>query len=166
MEISSVIEVWKILKWLPWFILKRIFTKERMADLLIVDVRPRHDYARVDLGEVSTYEIWFQVINMSPFDVEMDRAEIEFRCAGTMLNKSYIKKTIFDSGKVSNFRIKDDIPEGKANSIARHYDSNDSSISIHIDFNCKLFSFNKQENNLSGVIPSYINTHARKDNDK
>lgn len=41
MEISSVIEIWKYLKWLPGFILRKIFCKERLADLVLIDVQAR-----------------------------------------------------------------------------------------------------------------------------
>ena len=80
MDYLSIVEIWKYLRWLPKFILRRVFTKDRLSDLVLIDVQPRHESVRADLGEISSYAIWFQIINMTPFDIELDRAEIEFMC--------------------------------------------------------------------------------------
>ncbi len=158
MEISSISEIWKYLKWLPGFVLRRIFSKARLADLILIDVKARHEAVSADLGDIASYSIYFQVINMSPFEVELNGAEIEFMCAGTIVSKQYIKKTIFKSGEVGSLYIKGEIEGPKAKQIARHYKENRSSISIHCDFNCSLHNFPKVSNNLDGVNVHFINT--------
>ena len=161
MEILALLEIWRLLTWLPKWILKRIFSEQRMADLVIVDIRPRHERVTVNLNPTPTYELWFQAINISPFEVELDRVHIEFICAGTSLNMSYTQKTKFESGKISEFHVTGDIPEGKANAIARHLDRDYSSISMDMDFNCLLHSFSKQCRNLQGITPRFINHNLR-----
>lgn len=118
MEILALLEIWRCLTWLPKWILKRIFSEQRMADLVIVDIRPRHNRVTVNLNSTPTYDLWFQAINISPFEVELDRAHIEFICAGTSLKMSYTQKSKFESGKISEFHVTGDIPEGKADSMA------------------------------------------------
>lgn len=163
MEILALLEIWRLLTWLPKWILKRIFTEQRLADLVIVDVRPRHDYTTADLGPIAKFELWFQVINMSPFEVELDRAEIRFTCAGTSLDARYIKRTTFKAGEIAEFHVEGDIPEGKAKQIAQHHDKNASWISMDMDFNCNLHSFSKRSHTLEGVRTRFIN-HDRINN--
>ena len=52
MQLLSIVEIWKHLRWLPKFILRRIFSKERLCDLVLIDVQARHESVRVDLGEI------------------------------------------------------------------------------------------------------------------
>lgn len=157
MDISSLLEIWSYLTWLPKWFLRRIFSEKRLADLVRVDVRPRNDYATANLGPVAKFELWFQVINMSPFEVELDRAEIRFTCAGTSLDSSYIKRTKFKAGEIAEFHVEGDIPEGKANQIAQNHDQNASWISMDMDFNCDLHSFSKRSLTLEGVRTRFIN---------
>lgn len=163
MEYLSIVEIWKYLRWFPPFILKRVFSKERLSDLVLIDVQPRHESVRVDLGEASSYTIWLQVINMTPFEVELDRAEFDFMCVGTKVTKQYIKKEVFKPGQVNSLHIEGDIPSAKANQIARLLDQNRSSISLHCEFNCRLHNFSKVRRNLDGVNVHFINVRNRKE---
>ena len=161
MELLSITEIWKYFRWLPGFILRRLFTKRRLADLIIIDVQPRHQSVKVNLGDVASYDIYFQVINMSPFFIELDRAEIEFICAGTRLQSQYIKKVKFAPGGIATLYIPGDIDSAKADQIARHYKINDSYINLHVECNCKLHNFQKTQHNLDGVNVVYVNDSWR-----
>lgn len=163
MEVLSIIEVWKYLRWLPNVILKRVFNKKRMSDLLLVDVAPRNDPATVNLGEIAYFELRLQVINMSPFEIEIDRLELDFLCAGVALTCQHIKKQSFKSGQISSLYLKSDISEGKATNIARHVQSKgcNHSISIHIEACSTINKFTKKSNNLEGVMVRFINENHR-----
>lgn len=161
MEVSSIIEIWKYLKWLPKFVLRKLFSKDRLADLVLIDVQARNEAVRANLGDIASYSIHFQIINMSPFDIELDRAEIEFLCAGTSVSKQYIKKSIFEAGEVGGIYVTGEIETPKAIQIARHYKDNRSSISIYCEFNCSLHNFTKVCNNLEGVNVHFINAEWR-----
>ena len=162
MDYLSITEIWKYLRWLPKFILRRLFSKQRLADLVLIDVQARHESVRVDLGEVSTYTIWFQIINMTPFEIELDRAEFDFMCTGAKITKQYIKKERFKAGQVASFFIEGEISSPKADQIARLHDQNRSSISLHCEFNCGLHDFSKTRNNLDGVNVHFINVQNRR----
>ncbi|GAB2895333.1 hypothetical protein ACCI51_04085 [Microbulbifer echini] len=161
MEVLSIIEIWKYLKWLPKFILRKLFSKDRLADLVLIDVQARHEAVRANLGDIASYSLHFQIINMSPFDIELDRAEIDFLCAGTSVSKQYIKKSIFKAGEVGGIYVKGEIETPKAIQMARHYKDNRSSISIHCEFNCSLHNFTKVCNNLEGVNVHFTNAEWR-----
>ena len=161
MEILERLDIWRLLTWLPKWFLTRKYPEQRMAELITVDLRPRHNPATVNLCSTPTYDLWFQITNMSPFEVELDRAQIEFICAGTSLETSYIQRTKFKPGESSEILVTDDIPEGKANFIAQHHDRNSSFITMDMDFNCSLHSFSKRHHNLEGVMPRFINHDTR-----
>jgi hypothetical protein len=132
-----------------------------MADLILVDVRPRARSVTANLGEIPTFEVWMQVINMSPFEVTLEQSQLDLLCAGISLQCSDVKKHTFKPGQVSSIHFTSDIGDGKANNIARHYLQNDSSISIHFEMNCALHNFSKTLDNLEGVNVFFLNTNYR-----
>jgi len=99
---------------------------------------------------------------MSPFDVELDRAEIGFNCAGITLKTQYIKKTLFKAGQVGTLFVVDEISQNRAEQIAKLYDKNDSRISFHGEFNCDLHNFTKVIHQLEGVNVKYTNAEWRR----
>ena len=162
MEILSIVDIWKYLSWLPNFILKRVFNPERLSDLIYLDIQPRNSPVSANLSEISDYRISFLVINMSPFDVELDRSEIGFNCAGTALKTHYIKKTVFKAGQVGTLFVDGEITQSRAVQIAKLYDENESRISFHGEFNCDLHNFTKVIHQLEGVNVKYINAEWRR----
>lgn len=166
MDIESFAGMWRYLTWLPEWFLRRKFSEERMADLMMVDIPSRHENVRVDLGHpFATFQLWFQVINRSPFEVELDRAQIEFCCSGSPLHVPYIKKIKVKAGGIEKFHVDGDISDNKADQIARFYDKADSSISMDVYFNCRLHSFAKIYNRLDGIKPRFVNEHVRSKKD-
>jgi hypothetical protein len=152
--------LWTFVAWLPKFLLVRYFPKERLADLIYVDVRPRHESTTVNLGEVASFDIWLDALNLSPFEVELDRASFRFNCAGVNIPVSNIKRMTIAPGQTISLHLSSPISDGMANHISRHYQNNDSSLDVHMEFNCKLHAFCK-ENHLSGIKPCFLNANQR-----
>jgi len=161
LEILSITEIWRWLRWVPKFVLKRVFTPNRLADLVLLDVRARHDSVSVNLCEHPTCEIWFQIVNMTPYEIELQSAEFSFMCAGVEIKVQHIKREVYKSGAVASLHVKADIPEGKANSIAKYLKDNRSSIDVHCDFSCSIHKFSKVSHQLEGVHVKYINESMR-----
>lgn len=156
-ELTAIPTLWKLFAWIPKYILRRMFTKEKLANLIMFDVRPRHEYARIDLGEVSKFTLYLQLTNLSPIAVELDRAEIIFNCAGVELKSNILKREVIQSGETKSLYINDSIDSGSANHIAKTWERNNSYITANLEFNCALHNFPKQTGILDGVIPSFIN---------
>lgn len=162
MDIESLPGIWGYLTWLPKWFLRRRFSEERMADLMIVDIPSRHENVRVDLVRpFATFQLWFQVINSSPFEVELDRAQIEFCCEGVLFHVPYIKKIKVKAGGIEKFHVDGDIPDNKADHIVRVDDKDRSSISMDVYFNCRLHGFAKLYHRLDGIKPRFMNEHVR-----
>lgn len=161
MDGLSITHIWRFLTWLPKFVLRRIFTKEKLADLILVDVRPRHDYATVNLGDVATFDLWIQIINLSPFEVELDRANLGFTCGGTTVKSYFLKKEIILPGEIKEMYVTESISDGQANQIAKTLDNHQTTISMDAEFNCTLHSFTKITGSLTGLRPRFVNEKRR-----
>jgi hypothetical protein len=122
-DVISIGAIWSLLTWLPQFVLRRVFTKAQMSDLMLFDVRPRHDPATVNLGSPASYELWLRLINMSPFDVELDQALFKFHFHGVRLDIPVLEHMLFKSGEIKAFPIDGSINEEQAAQIARNLDS-------------------------------------------
>ena len=133
------------------------FTPKRLASLVYVDLQPRNESARVDLGNLATFQIYLHIINLSPFQIELDRANFEFWCAGVELRTNLLKKEVFKSGQSVGIPIRGDISAGQAKAIALHFDQNRSHLTGNIEFNCRIRSFAKELGHLSGVQVQAIN---------
>ena len=129
--------------------------------MVYVDVQPRHTSVRVNLAKPSTCDIYFQVINMTPFEIELDRAQIKFWCAGVGIKIQHINKSRFISGQSSSFCVNTEISEPNAENIAKLISENSSSITIDCEFNCDLHDFSKLNHVLDRVRVEFINSHSR-----
>jgi hypothetical protein len=155
--------IWRLLRWLPGFLLRRYFTRERLAQLIYVDVRPRHDSAVVDLGQTASFTLYLQTINLSPFSVELDRASFRFWFGGATLDASILKKQIISPGEIATLYLSGAIPDGHANQMARLHKGNPVALDGNIEFNCTVRSFAKTVGHLDGINPKVYNAHARTD---
>lgn len=153
-------QAWKYLRWLPRFLLKKMFTKQKLAGMVYFDVQPRYTSARVDLGESASAAIYFQLINMSPFDIELDRADIEFLCAGVKLNIKHIIKLSLLSGEKKVLHVCTDISDAKRKQIAEFSKESSSSICISSEFNCVLHNFSQHHHSLEGVNVEFSNANS------
>lgn len=153
-------QLWALLAWLPKFLLRRKFTPETLAGLIYVDIQPRHDPATLNLGQSASFELWLQVINLSPFEVELDRADFGLRC-GPILQAGISRRQKIAPGEITSLRVHGPITDGQANEIARSVASNPVSLEGHMDFNCALHPFAKTIHNLEGIRPRVINANAR-----
>jgi hypothetical protein len=155
--------IWRLLTWLPNFILRRVFTKERLSELVLFDVRPRHDPATVNLGSPASYELWLRIINISPFLVVLDQASFKFQFGGVRLESHLLEHMQFPAGEVTDFHIEGAINEEQAAQMALHIDSlNGADLSGVMEFNCKLHSFSKSRWQLNGIKPRVVNADYRR----
>ena len=160
LEALSIQGLWPILSKVPWLAslaMSWYFTPKRLAALVYVDLQPRNESARVNLAGVASFQIYLQVINLSPFQIELDRANFEFWCAGVELQTSILKKEIINSGQSVGVPIRGQISESQAKSIELHFDQNRSHLTGNIEFNSKVRSFAKDLGHLSGIQVVAIN---------
>lgn len=65
----------------PSAILRWRFKESRINSLINIDVRPRGDAIRLNLGELPDCQVWVQFVNHSPFDLDVEsiKGELVYR---------------------------------------------------------------------------------------
>ncbi len=147
-----------LLSKLPKLLLRRHFTSEKLSGLVYVDIRPRHESATLNLSQGASFTLWIQVINLSPFEIELDRANFIFWCGGAKLKTSILKKRIIVLGEIVSLDIEDAIPDGYAQQIAKSSE-NRMALEGNIEFNCKVRSFAKNIGHLDGINARILNAN-------
>jgi hypothetical protein len=163
-DLVAVQGLWPFLSRIPGVIAllgRWYFTAERLAGMVYVDLYPRHEPARVDLGPVATFQLHLQLMNLSPFELELDRANFHFSCGGVRVDAHILKKLKVRSGASQSLFISGAIPDGAADQIALVFKGNDISLDGNIEFNCAVRSFPKTVGSLSGIQARVVNEHLR-----
>lgn len=155
-------QLWALLKWLPNFFLKRKFKPDTLAGLVYVDLRPRGDSATLNLGRVASFELWLQVINLSPFEIELDRADFNLRC-GPVLRVQHSRRQKIAPGEIASLWLSGSMTDGEADEIAAGISANNPiGLDGHMDFNCALQPFAKTVQGLYEIRPRVINLQVRR----
>ena len=162
-ETIPIQSIWSILRRLPALLLRRYFTAEKLAGLVYIDIRPRHDSAMIDLGQVTSFTLYLQAINLSPFSVELDRASFRFWYGGVTLNASILNKQVIGPGEIASLYLHEAIPDGHAKQMAKSHPNNPVALEGNIEFNCKVRSFAKRVGHLDGINPRVLNAQFRAD---
>lgn len=163
LETIPIQSIWSLLRRLPAFFLRRYFTAEKLAGLIYVDIKPRHDSVVVNLGQGASITLWFQAINLSPFPVELDRASFRFWCGGAIVKISILNKQIIAPGEIATLYAYELIPDGHADQMAMTIEENSCGLEGNIEFNSKVRSFAKNLGHLDGIHPRVLNAKARVD---
>ena len=157
--------LWTFARHAPAFILRWFFPKQRLAELIYVDLRPRFEPATLDLVDGGRYNFWFNVINLSPFNIELQSAEFSFSYCGCLIKTPLVIKQTFAPGKIEGLHISGVVESGMANQIAlarsRSNMVGDGYFEGTIEFDCKLHSFQKSIGHLAGIKPIVSNEAAR-----
>lgn len=163
-ELISVQGLWPLVSRAPWLaaiLARAYFTAARLAGMVYVDIYPRHEPVRVDLGAVASFQIHVQLMNLSPFELELDRANFQFWCGGIKLEATILKKERIAPGASKSLFLSGSIGDGQANQINRQYKNNSMSLDGNIEFNCIVRSFAKQVSQLSGIQAVVFNENQR-----
>lgn len=156
--------LWPLISRIPWIaglFTRSYFTADRLAGLVYVDLYPRHESARVDLGPVATFNFHLQIINLSPFELEIQQANFNFCPFGLKLEAIVLKKQRIASGASTDLHLSGSVGDGQADQIARHYKQNSSYLDGNIEFNCLVRSFAKPVGHLSGIQVIVVNETYR-----
>lgn len=163
-DLVTVQGLWPVLSRVPAviaFLGRSYFTAERLAGMVYVDLYPRHESARVDLGPVATFQLHLQLMNLTPFELELDRANFHFWCGGVRLESNILKRRTIASGASESLFLSGSIPDGAASQIALVFKGSQVALDGNIEFNCRVRSFAKSIGSLSGIQAVVVNEHMR-----
>lgn len=160
MSLSGLLEIWGFIQWFPKFILRRIFTKKRMPDLVLIDAVAREGAFEVNLAEHPRYSIYLQLVNLAPCPVILDRAKMAVSLPGMSTDHLHIMTVELAPSEVRSILIQGEISEGKANTVARllpHERDKSGSLSIDAEFRSELHDFKKEHFFVDRLHVTYVN---------
>ena len=152
----------KILRWLPNFMLRRYYTEQRLADLIYFDFMPRSESALVNLGQAPSVRLNLQVINLSPFEVELDRANLKFCIGGASVSMAILNRQKIKAVELTSLFLEESLPDGHADVVARDAPDARAWLDGRIDFNCAVRPFPKQLRSLQEVQLKIVNAQMRR----
>lgn len=158
--ISTIRGLWPVISRLPGWVVGWMFPAARLADLMYVDMMPRHDSATVNLADLASFDVYLQVINLSPFVAEVDRAELVLQCGGAPLKAQNVRKQKIASGEIAMLHFSNSISDGAARHIALQSEVR-AWVEGHIEFNGPVRQFAKHLRQLDGVNIRLLNRNAR-----
>lgn len=150
-----------VLKWIPPFLIRRFYPADRLAQLIYLDLQPRYEAVRIDLGSAATARVVLQLINLSPFPVQIDRASFRLMFAGATISMAFLERKALAIGEPTSLYLEAAVPDGFANQMARIWKGQTAWLEGHIDFNCSVREFAKPVRTLSQIPVAVINEGAR-----
>jgi hypothetical protein len=151
-----------LIRYVPSFLLKRHFTAERLANLVYFDLAPRGETAHINVGQVASANLYVQVINLAPFPIELDRAQLDMNCCGGRVDFVHLTRLTLQSGGISQIALQSAITDGSATAIANSTETSPRAwLNGTVEFNCGFRNFSKRIG-LSDIRPVVINANTRK----
>jgi hypothetical protein len=152
--------LWMLARYLPAALIRWRFPPKRLASLVYLDLRPRHDAVVLELHPNGMAHLYLQVINLCPARVELDRACFSLICGGSEIKFVELAKREFEIGEIAEIYVRAPVPSEVADAISRTPD-NAVSLYGHIEFNSPVRTFPKTVGNLEGIRPRFVNLEQR-----
>jgi hypothetical protein len=150
--------LWKLMGWLPGFLLRWRFPKQALIARTRIDVRNRPHAVQLNGGEVSEATIWLIINNAGYFPIELDRLTVTLQLAGTPLEFFHLDRIMLAPDSTHELHVRGPISPGAL----AHYKRNQSnggmvSVSIRAEFNSKIHNFAVNTGALNNVATRAIN---------
>lgn len=144
---------WRLMTWLPAFILRRFFSKQTLAERTRIDVRPRNNPVQIRGGEIPEATIWLQISNKGYFPIELDRLTVELWLAGVTAQFYSLDRVIIEAGAEQEVYLRGPLAIGHIKHLAHNRNNSNTSISVRAEFNSKIHNFSVITGQLSGINP-------------
>lgn len=156
--LSSVF--WRFFKWLPPFILRKVFSPEWMKKSIYIDIRPRNTSVEIWQPDNPRVKIYLDIRNNTHFNIEIDRILLDFTYGVEMANPQHFKREYLKPGESRTLYFTGNIDHNRFQNLAFHYQHNSSHCKIDIlaECNTRLHNF-CIERSLEGIRPEIANTH-------
>jgi hypothetical protein len=145
---------WKIMSWLPGFVLRRYVTKQSLVEKTQIDVRPRNSPVQLLGGDIPEATIWLRIDNKNNFPIELDRLTVELWLAGRTAQFFYLDRVSIPAGKPCEVYVKGLLTEGHIKHMILNRQNPNVSLQVRAEFNSKIHNFSVQTGQLSGIVPS------------
>ncbi|SRR5258706_7706745 len=145
---------WKMMSWLPGFILRRCVTKRSLVEKTQIDVRPRGSQVQLVGGDIPEATIWLRIDNRGHFPIELDRLTAELWLAGRTVQFFYLDRVTISAGKPCELYVKGSLTEGHIKHMTLNRQNLNVSLQVRAEFNSKIHNFSVNSGQLSGIVPA------------
>lgn len=154
---------WRFFKWLPSFILRRIFSPEWIMNNIYIDIRPRHNAVKICQPDNPRVTIYLDVKNNTHFNIEVDRILLGFTYGTEIANPQHFKREYLKPGESRTLFLTGNIDHTRFQGLAFQHKHNSSHCSLEVlaECNTRLHKLCVQRN-LEGIKPEIVNAHLLK----
>ncbi|CAG4883723.1 conserved protein of unknown function [Georgfuchsia toluolica] len=158
MEGVVISSVWRLLGWLPGFLLRRKFSTGWLREHTNIDVRARHDPITIYGGELPHIDICLTLTNNGHFEIELDRLMFELLYGAATPSFPYLQRLLLLPGETKEVYIRGTLTEAQVKHIAKQPKGNSYiSFQVKAEFNCKIANFTVDTGQLTGINPRLVN---------
>ncbi|MFT5520142.1 MAG: hypothetical protein ACI9IA_000730 [Enterobacterales bacterium] len=159
--------IWRLLIWLPSFILKRIFSPEWMKENIYIDIRSRNAPVEICQPDNPRVNIFLEIKNNTHFNIEIDRILLTFIYGSEMAKPQYFKREYLKPREVRTIYSTGNIGHSSFQRLAFEHQNNSSHCRLEIlaEINTRLHKF-CIEKRLEGINPEIQNTHLLEEANK
>ncbi|TMO46160.1 hypothetical protein CWC24_10650 [Pseudoalteromonas ruthenica] len=152
--------IWRFFKWLPPFILRRIFSAEWMMKNIYIDIRPRHTSVEICQPDNPRVSIYLDIRNNTHFNVEIDRILLSFTYGTELANPQHFKREYLKPGESRTIYFTGNIDHSRFQGLAFQYQNNfrHCNLGILAECNTRLHKL-CIERTLEGIKPEILNAH-------
>ncbi len=150
--------LWRLMGWLPGFLLRWWFSKDALKARVRIDVRNRPHAVQVNGGEVSEAMVWIAIQNAGYFPIELDRLTAVLSLAGVTVECYHLDRLVIAPDANCELYVRAPLTPG----VVAHYKLNRNNegtvnVSVRAEFNSKIHNFSVNTGYLSGVAVRAIN---------
>lgn len=149
--------IWRLMSWLPGFVLRWFFSKQWLGAHSHIDLRPRHDPVLIQAGELPEVQIWLLISNRGHFPVELDRLTVDFGIAGAVTRLYVIKRQALVANAELEVLVRGALSDAHVAHLKRNLARPNITVQVQAEFNSKIHNFSTDTGQLNGIKPELIN---------
>lgn len=138
-ELTSVIQ--RFVSLFAAFALRLFWTEKRLAARIKITVSSEHEGIRIDAGELPNFHGWIEIINLSPFPIEIDRLYGELFYGARIASFTWLDRATVSPSSEQKVRIGCDLTDAQARYLRRTYGRNKTRLSVNGHFVCRVRGF-------------------------
>lgn len=157
MEILPISILWRLLSWLPGFILRWFFSKNWMIAHTHIDIRPRHDPVSIYGGELPQIQLWIVIGNRGHFPIEMDRLSAELTFGAAVAQFFKLDRIQVEANTEVEVLVRGVLTSAQITHIAKSTQRPQAALQLKAEFNSKVHNFPVDTGRLEGIKPALLN---------
>lgn len=153
METVPVGLIWRLMSWLPGFILRKLFSQQWLSAHSRIDLRPRHDPVSIQGGELPEVMLWLDISNRGHFPIELDRLTVDFGIAGAMTRFYVLNRKALAPNEEWGLLVRGALSAAHIAHLKRNLERPNITVQVQAEFNSKIHNFSVDTGQLSGIRP-------------